>query len=206
MAWFKKKKETTSKEQNQEINSQEIPELPELPSLPKPHLPFNQPMLPSLPSQEKESFEPISPPQYKKYEKSIPHMPKLDKSNIPLTKEISSGKEEVESDFQPNRIGVRRFKSMPQALEISEPQVPRLMPLIKEEKTEPVFVRIDKYQAAVQAFNEIKSKLNEIENYLREIKNLKHKEEQELEEWENEIETIKTRLNNIDQGVFGKLS
>jgi len=188
MSWFKKKK----KENPQEI-PEKLPTLPELPKLPETNQSQNN--LPPLPSNQQIGEEYLPPSEFntsKNFHQEIPPI------YSPRTKELSSGKGEV-------------TESQPRTLEISEtellPTVPK--PIPRKEKTtrkEPVFVRIDKYQAAVQAFNEINNELTEIESKLKEIKQLKIQEEQELAEWESQIETIKARLNNIDSGVFGKLS
>lgn len=195
MSWFNKKKEQTQRQE-----TPQLPELPELPELPKIQGAFQTNPLSNLPSSKE--FEPTeSPPQLK--------------FNFPLTKEISSGKEEVErglneqneasesNGFYERPIGI---KSKPRALELEPEPMQRLPKIEREKTTNPVFVRIDKYQEAVHAFQEIKSQLNEIENYLREVRSLKQREESELANWESQIESIKARLSQIDQGVFGKLS
>ena len=185
MSWFKRKNGSSNKEQKQE--APQLPDLPQLPTLPPLSLPDSEfspiikqeLLLPRLPGTRE--FENGT-------EESIMTSPKI---TIPLTRELSSGREVIESK--------------PRTLEISETPFPK-PPKMREEKAEPIFIRIDKYQEAVQAFHEIKAQLNEIETYLKEIRELKQKEERELEEWENQIGAIKARLNNIDQGVFGKLS
>ena len=167
----------------------------QLPSFPEES---NIPKLPEIPQQTDYNFPPSFPAS--KISDNQQYKQEFQPIYTPLTREIYPGKEEA--------IGSR-----PRTLEISEPypdmNIPKFIPqtrIEKSEKTGPVFVRIDKYQAAVQAFNEIQNQLNEIENYLKEIRQLKIQEEQELSDWETQIETIKARLSNIDQGVFGKLS
>ncbi len=213
MSLFKKKQKPTEQPS--------LPDLPDLPDFPSMNdlSDFSgsetqdiKPMtsnLPKLPSQTSIGSPTLPDKPLKSY-KNLPQPP-YPQAYFPLTKEVSSGKEEVTSDLQPNRIGVART-DMPRTFELEageireEPIMGKLPPpKLAASKSEPVFVKIDKYQAAIQAFHEIKSQLEEIESYLREIRNLKQQEESELASWEQEIETIKTRLNNIDQGVFGKL-
>lgn len=172
---------------------QEISELPDLPPLPR---------LPELPELEPER------------EKALPMLPSINTSRFPsaefppirtpLTKEISSGEEEVtNSKFNQELVN----ESSPRTLELPEQTIPRpRLPVLKQIKQEqPVFVRIDKYQEAIRALSEIKAQLSQIESYLREVKSLKQKEETELSSWEQDLESIKSRLNNIDQSVFSKL-
>lgn len=69
-------------------------------------------------------------------------------------------------------------------------------------KSEPLFIKLDKFESTISAFNEIKLKISEIESLLRNIREIKVKEEKELNEWEKEIESIKYRLDLIDKEVF----
>jgi len=41
-----------------------------------------------------------------------------------------------------------------------------------------------------------------VEKYLQEIKEQKKREDEELKEWENEIEAIKLRIDGIDNKFF----
>lgn len=236
MSLFKRREKPT--EQTEQSSLPDLPELAELPEFSdlnnfsdeKESYNKTGSNLPKLPSQ---TPSPIGPPTFPNKKPNYYNNLRLP-FNVPLTKEISSGKEEVmsnsneqASNFNRTGLGLRdgvaniREGGKPRTLElgeeeeitqdsimqeIQEPISPNFSAnRITKSSSGPVFVRIDKYQAAVQAFNEIKSQLEEIESSLREIKNLKQQEEQDLANWEAEIETIKTRLSNIDQGVFGKL-
>jgi len=72
-------------------------------------------------------------------------------------------------------------------------------------KTEPIYVRLDKFETTVQSFEEIKNKIFEIEKLLSKIKEIKVQEERELNEWEIEVRAIRARIDSIDKDVFGKL-
>ncbi len=84
-------------------------------------------------------------------------------------------------------------------------EVPAIITKSKEMKTEPVFVRIDKYQEALINFQDIKKRILETEDLLKEINEIKTKEEKELQEWEEEIKSAKEKLDKIDESLFGKL-
>jgi hypothetical protein len=75
----------------------------------------------------------------------------------------------------------------------------------KSNDQESIYVRLDKFQTTVGAFEEIKEKVMEIEKLLLNIKEVKEKEERELGEWENEIQVIKSRIELIDRDIFNKL-
>jgi len=66
----------------------------------------------------------------------------------------------------------------------------------------PVYIRLDKFKAGLQSFEDIKGKLTEIEDLLVKIRETKEKEERELEEWEREIQVAKARIEQIDNDVF----
>jgi hypothetical protein len=82
---------------------------------------------------------------------------------------------------------------------------PSRMSVASTKKIEPVFVRLDKFQMTLQTFEEIKAKIEEIEEVLRKTSEIKVKEEQELSEWEREIQVIRSRIELIDRNVFNKL-
>ena len=54
-------------------------------------------------------------------------------------------------------------------------------------------------------FNKIKEKVLEIETEIKNITEIKNKEEEELKEWESEIQSIKARMNAIDNSLFSKI-
>jgi len=70
---------------------------------------------------------------------------------------------------------------------------------------EPVFIRIDRFEEGLHIFEETKKKISEIERALGETKRIKEKEERELQDWENEIRTIKDQIEKIDRDIFSKI-
>ncbi len=71
--------------------------------------------------------------------------------------------------------------------------------------TEPVFVRIDKFEDALQMFNETKKKIMEIERTIDEIRKVKEKEDKELQSWEVEVRSMKDQIEKIDFNIFSKI-
>jgi len=69
-------------------------------------------------------------------------------------------------------------------------------------KAQPIYIRLDKFKAGLESFDDIKGKLTEIEDLLVKIREMKDKEERELEEWEREIQVVKARIEQIDNDVF----
>jgi hypothetical protein len=69
-------------------------------------------------------------------------------------------------------------------------------------RAQPIYIRLDKFKAGLESFEDIKGKLTEIEDLLVKIKEMKDKEEKELDEWEREIQVVKARIEQIDNDVF----
>lgn len=72
-------------------------------------------------------------------------------------------------------------------------------------KPRQIFVKIDNFKQAVELFDDIKLKVAEIEGLMSEIKEVKKREEYELDEWKNEVQILKKKLEEIDRNLFSKL-
>ena len=199
MAWFKKKEE-------QEIQ-EDIPTLPELPNpnkfslpeLPPPISSKNQEDLPELPTLPELKTETNLTPEVIKQEIMKPpqQMHKSQFDNPPQISKIHS--KPIPSQpihHQPPQITTPEIVSPP-------PEASRSKSRVKE--AEPIYVRLDKFEASLESFEEIKRKINEIEEVLRKTKEIKQKEELELEAWEREIQIMKSRITAIDKTMFNKL-
>jgi len=188
MGLFKKKKKEEEKE---------ISELPELPKLPE----FSE-------NETANSFErPVDTFREGRteLEEQVPRLPSFPNSSTgnkfsqDTIKEAVSGKREV------NEAEADEFEQ-------DEQTMPSL-PIKRETKksyllnkgTEPIFIRIDKFEDGSRTFEEVKNQISEIENMLEELKMIKEKEEKELEFWEGEIKKIKTEMEKIDRNIFSKV-
>ena len=176
MGWFSHKKE--------EIPI-ETPQLPELPSIEN-EFPANQSL--GTPPVEISPL-PNSPPKNIEIKSTINSPGEMKKSNFnPIESQITS---------PPTHNPITPIKTM----ELSENiQIPKLT-----KKAEPVYIRLDKFETTIDAFNEIKNKILEIEKLLRKTKEIKMQEEKELDDWERELQIIKTRIESIDKNIFNKL-
>ena len=70
---------------------------------------------------------------------------------------------------------------------------------------EPIFIRIDHFEEALNVFRETKKKMSHIEGILEEIKKIKEKEESELKTWENEVRFMKEQIEKVDKDIFSKI-
>lgn len=71
-----------------------------------------------------------------------------------------------------------------------------------QEKTVPVFVKIDNYREVLDIIDVMKKKLKETKLELVKVKELKQQEDQELMDWEKNINEIVKRITFIDAAFF----
>ncbi len=188
MVWPFKKKE---KKEVKEVGEEKIPELPELHELPP------LPKTLTLPEKKPEKI------RSEKIKTELPSLPPF-----PVKEKITP-KIEPTIKEPPVKVPAIRTIERPRTREIAKEAVPApVTPRVKEIKpsvrAEPVFVRIDKYQTALQNFQDVKKKVLEIENLLRDIKEIRSREENELRGWEQEISGAKEKLDKIDRTIFKK--
>ena len=72
-------------------------------------------------------------------------------------------------------------------------------------ETEPIFIRIDKFEDAMRIFNDTKRQLSEIESILGHVKKIKEDEEKEIREWENNLKNMKSQIEKVDRDIFSKI-
>lgn len=182
MSFFSRKKEV-----KEEDNKGELPELPKLPEFP--------------------AFSDLG---FGKVKSGLPSLPSFPLSSMGMRISDEAVKQAVTEELEPFETSVSGLAEKPRVMEISDKKFEKpftAMPEFKDyrREAEPVFVRIDKYKAALMNFNEVRKRLAEIESMLNNIKEIKAREDAELQEWETEIQEVKSKLDSIDKGVFSKL-
>ena len=125
---------------------------------------------------------------------SFPELPKEKESTMPSFPAFMPSMPQRSSD-----MGTIKMPSIrPVTMDISEkPERPEISKL-----KEPIFVKIDKYREAVMNLEMIKKKLQETSNLLEKIKETMAKEEEELDIWVQEINSIKEKIEIIDKKLF----
>jgi len=189
MGWFKKKEERLDgKMPDVSDFDSSLPELPKLPELPR----FDD-------FDKKDLKKPNLP--------EIKALPSFSNSDFGL----DFSQEAVKSAILPDKESKKRTLEIPEEKNKEAEPLPLLAqkPLFSEEryskKIEPVYIRIDKFKTAIQGFQETQKRVAEIESLLKNIKETKQKEDEELRKWERELETMKARIDSIDNGIFSKL-
>lgn len=66
----------------------------------------------------------------------------------------------------------------------------------------PVFVKVDEYKEILDVLDMIKSKFKEIHEILENINSLRNEENAELNMWNNVINDIEKKIDNIDKILF----
>ena len=150
-----------------------------------PDAPLAFPDLPSEHEMHEEKMESSMPP--------LPSLPKFQPMQ-PLKMPAFEPKEE-KLLMMPTMPAVR----LPERREIRAPQ------LEMSKFKEPIFVKIDKYREAMANFDLVKRRLEETASLLDRIKETRHKEEEELGQWAEELESIKTKISSIDKKIFSSL-
>lgn len=175
MGWFKKK----------EVAEEELPELPELPDI--------ESVLPRI----------------EKKESQIPQFSRPRTEMIKGDREISlSPLPPIHRDLEMKRSIEMPKKSefLPQMMKSSPKESKKeTLPTTTIKKNEPIFVRIDKFELALENIKNIKKKVEEMESLLTNLRQVNAKEDLELSEWEREIHGIKSKIESIDTNLFSKL-
>ena len=185
MGWFNKKEK--------KVEKTEVPMLPELPKLPE------------------------FPPSKEKKRNSIHQLPSFptnsfgEKFSQNAIKEAVTGKKEGEEVFDADEFKNDEIQMMPKPLkkikEFSDIKQPKFAKPYKKmtKSSEPIFIRIDKFEESLQILEKTKEKMGEMEKILEDIKRTKEEEEQQLEFWEKEIQAIKGQIDKVDKDIFSQI-
>ena len=152
---------------------------------------------------------------------SLPQLPSFpvnslgNKFSQNTIKEAITGKKENEEDFDADDFAENRMQKMhsplrnPRIKEMSyeESEIPEEFAGARRmiKASQPIFVRIDKFEESLHIFEKIRKQISEIESTLREIKIAKEEEEKELTHWENEIKNVKEKVERINDDIFSKI-
>ncbi|MEX0920467.1 MAG: hypothetical protein WDZ69_02695 [Candidatus Pacearchaeota archaeon] len=192
MGLFSKKKE---------VKNEEAPSLPKLPKLP-----------------EMDNFKDDYNQRGTEAQQPMSRLPSYPSSSLGTKFSQDTIKEAVSGEKEDSEFPADDFsddddeKRMMQEAPVISPRTEemgersRRMKRFKEKRTaEPVFIRIDKFEEALDIFNESKKKISEIERVLEEIKKVREKEEKELQSWETEVKSMKEDIEKVDKDVFSKV-
>lgn len=151
----------------------------------------------------------------------LPQLPKYGDQDLSIVKNTLQGPNKIQNPEDYNNYQENQNKYYPptnqgyeikekkelRTIEVPEDYEPPLskIPRKKLNKEGSVFVKIEKFQNSIENFERIKEKLNEIQETIIKIKRVRSKEEEELKQWELEVQAIKARIENIDNILFDKI-
>jgi len=228
MGFFSRNKNNSDQKQaDDNLSNNQPPKLPDLPALPMPSFSrseekFSESYPSSLPSIPNSAIgNRISQESVKEAVIDQGIIPEIKSKKLPSNQEIFIKKNSprIKEMSQKNMGEMQRSMSV-QDLNLSENMPDLSNPryqfshdqsdfsmnrMVRERSSEPLYIKLDKFENALSTFNEIKLKVSEIDSLLRNIREIKMREEKELNEWEREIETIKAKLENIDRDLFKSL-
>ncbi len=73
---------------------------------------------------------------------------------------------------------------------------------MKERTGAPVYVKVDEYKEILDVLDLIKSRINEIRETLNGINELRSEEDAEISMWNNAIDEIEKRVDDMDKMMF----
>ncbi len=199
------------KEKSGENQIPQLPQLPKLPDLPK--LPeFSEeddsgihqlPSFPSSPIGKKFSQDSIkdavSGEKRGMYANDFPEDEEMGVgmmqsiSKKPMTEEVE---DEIDEEFPEKNLKMKSDMSIKSNVGTG---------IGFRQETEPVFVRIDRFEEGLRTFEDIKNQISDIEHVLSQTKSLKEKEEAELASWEAELKRMKEEVEKIGRDIFSKI-
>lgn len=162
---------------------------------------------------EEESDLPVAKPEQNKF-KTI----QVNEDHVSSTKEnpylksVKTGLENKNKYVQPiNTYNEPEEQEKPFTLGLppSEPEfeneIEKPMPAENQKKGD-VFVKIEKFYSAKKSLDGIRQQIDQIDDLLKKIRDIKMKEERELSVWEKEIALVKSRIQNVNETIFEKIS
>lgn len=184
MRWFTRKKEESTADSNEEpVNAWGVYKDNSLPELPESYNSDFSKELPALPSFPNNSTGESLGIQ------AIKHAinPRFD--------EPKDYDNEMYEEFSNNSA----IKKNP--LTLNKSRFPEIVEEFSRE-AEPIFVKLDKFKYAVENFEKVREKVEDIEKMLEQIKKIREKEDAELRSWEENLRSIKLKIESIDNSLF----
>ncbi|MEK6909004.1 MAG: hypothetical protein AABX23_03055 [Nanoarchaeota archaeon] len=125
-------------------------------------------------------------------DKNLPELPEWDQESIQAKPVRTMELDEWTPRASPQRQQNKQMMS--ESLKMSSNQQ------INDKR--PIFVKLDKFKEARESLVKISEKLDQMDELLKMIKDLKSKEDEEINSWEKDIESIKARILFINKEIF----
>lgn len=66
----------------------------------------------------------------------------------------------------------------------------------------PIYVKVDKYKELVEVLKAVSAKLQSVDKTIEKINSLKAQEDAQLQQWNENLTDIKSRLERINQAFY----
>ncbi len=106
------------------------------------------------------------------------------------------------------------LEPIPQTTRPQPPKIPQIIPKTPQTlphtiahhspKEKPVYIKINRYENALENFENIKDHIREASETIAKIKDIRRKEDADLAAWETELGEIKRKLAIIDKKLFSE--
>ncbi len=110
---------------------------------------------------------------------------------------------DVEEDF-PSYTPTVDFSSI-DSKNVQKPLAPKFNKedfMDRPSSSKPLFIKIEKYEDAVNMLNSIKERLGQADEIINELKQIRQDEDSRLNEWADHLKSIKDKLSTIDNSLF----
>lgn len=144
--------------------------------------------------------------------KSLPELPPLKPFPQTAFPRDAVREEPTLPAFPEEKEEIEELPELPSKFRVPKIKESEEMPMRKtsfeaapQQKSEDVYVKIDRFHSARKALNSARNKLAEIDELMKKIRETKMREEQELSSWEKEIDVIKTKVEDVTKNIFEKV-
>ena len=121
----------------------------------------------------------------------------------PPTPDFQMSKPDFEDDFPKYTPSIGSFNDMDKKRVPAMNSMPKKIAVDNDNKVSgPIFIKIDKYEEAIDHINSIKDKIKEIEDMVENLRKIKRDEDNALDEWKNNLNEIKEKLMIVDRNLF----
>lgn len=125
-------------------------------------------------------------------DKKLPELPEWnEEKSSPIAKPIKS----IE-------LNEWSSKTMPKVQEKQAGSELKMRPQQIYNEKRPLFIKLDKFREAHDSLVKISEKITQMDELLRMIKDVKAREDEEITNWEKDIESVKARLSFINKEIF----
>jgi len=121
----------------------------------------------------------------------------------PMRTDFEMSKPDFDDDFPRYTPAIGNFESTKDQKKSPMPFMPKKIMMDEGKKTNrPIFIKIDKYEEAIDHISSVKDKVKEIEQIVENLKKIKKEEDQALDEWKDSLNQIKEKLSIVDKNLF----